>query len=118
GLVTCLGGGGISSPARRHCACGCAGGPQEGHGEFFIERHDIQRQALWPALLRGYDFLHLQQEGAEGRWDRGASNLGRGHGGGGEAEGQMHGTSDRLRIQSGAAELLRCFRVSGLWPRW
>ena len=34
-----------------------------------------------------------------------------------EAQGGRHGASDRLRVQSGAAELLRRLRRAGLWPR-
>ncbi len=77
------------------------------------ERHDLQGQALRPALLRRHDLLHLQQEDPRGRRHRRADDLGRGDGGGREAEGRRHGASDRLRVRSGAPELLRRLRRAG-----
>ena len=77
---------------------------------FSLGRHDLQRQALRPALLRRHDLLHLQQEDPRGCRHRRADDLGRGDGGSREAEGRRHGASDRLRVRSGASELLRRLR--------
>ena len=81
------------------------------------DRHDLQGQALRPALLRRHDLLHLQQEDPGGRRHRRARHLGGGDRGRREAQGRRHGASDRLRVQSGASELLRRLRRPGLWPR-
>ena len=116
GLAARLGRRRLLRAARRHRAGRCARRSQVGHGAVLDYRHDLQGQALRPALLRRHDFVHLQQEDAGGRRHRGAEDLGRGDGGRRKAQGRRHGASDRLRVRPGAAELLRRLRLAGLWP--
>ena len=78
--------------------------------DFAAERHDLQGQALRTALLRRHDLLPSTTRRSSPiagiavptTWDEVLAACR-------EAQGRRHGAADRLRVQPGAAELLRAF---------